>query len=226
MRVFLQEAWGAAPSLHPAGCPPLIGGCLPRPAGVPGALQQVAPVGGSVPTTREEDLRWHALPQWHTRLLGRQWRPPRYDHVGTHRNRSFLDYVKVAFRLYQAGGPPAGPGTAEPLLRADDVANAKFAQAPKPRTLCHSPWRASVSRCFLESIFCGLERRFPTRLFLGGLVADRATVRSRDKRGGQEKSLVVTSGRVTTCDSGSVGSVTDEASFGPVRRWQLRSGHK
>ena len=63
------------------------------------------------------------------------WRPPRYDHVGTHRNRSFLDYVKVAFRLYQAGGPPAGPGTAEPLLRADDVANAKFAQVPGPE-LC------------------------------------------------------------------------------------------
>ena len=132
MRVFLQEGWGAAPSLHPAGCPPLIGGCLPRPAGAPGALQQAAAsVGCSVPTPREEDLRWHALPQWHTRLLGRS--PG--DHLDTIMWAPIVDYATVALQLYRASGPPAGPGTAEPLHRADDVDNAKFAQVPGPE-LC------------------------------------------------------------------------------------------
>ena len=43
--------------LHPAGFPPLIGGCLAGPTGAPRCLQQGTPMCDPVPTSRERDPR-------------------------------------------------------------------------------------------------------------------------------------------------------------------------
>ena len=129
-----------------------------------------------------------------------------------------LQHAQEPGRLHQAGGPPAGPGTVEPLPHASDVATAKYALAPGPE-LCAT---AIVGRATKVS---ELKHRLTARRSLGGLVAERAAVRSGEKCWQEEKRSRRKKRKRDDGDSSSVTSVTEEARVFFFRRWQPHSDH-